>query len=382
MFGRVWVSGEVSNLARPRSGHVYLTLKDEKCQLRAVMFRGVASKLKFDLDDGMQVVVRGEITVYEARGEYQIIVSTIEPAGLGALELAFRKLQEKLRKEGLFDAEHKQPIPSLPKHIAVVTSATGAAIRDILRVTHRRFPGMHVTIYPVRVQGKGAAGEIAEGIRELNRLGGFDVIITGRGGGSLEDLWAFNEEVVARAIFDSEIPVVSAVGHEIDVTISDLVADLRAATPTAAAELVVPLREDLEGELLDIARRLGHALSNRRESAEATVNTLAVRVGPQQLYRRLRELIQRTDDLGTRVEVAVRVLLRHCREKLHGISGRLHSLSPMRVLERGYSISQVDGKVITDSGTLKPGGVMNTVFYRGKAISRVESVEKSDGKED
>ena len=184
-FGRVWVTGEVSNLRKPQSGHVYLTLKDERCQLRAVVFRGVASRVKFDLADGMQVLVGGELTVYEARGEYQIIATTVEPRGVGALELAFKQLVEKLRKEGLFDEENKRPIPTFPRHIGVVTSATGAAIRDILQVTYRRFPGMHVTIYPVRVQGEGSAAEIAEGIRELNRMGAFDVIIIGRGGGSL-----------------------------------------------------------------------------------------------------------------------------------------------------------------------------------------------------
>ena len=381
-FGKVWVTGEISNLRRPQSGHVYLTLKDENAQLSAVMFRGVASRVKFDPVDGMQVLVGGEITVYEARGNYQIIVTSIEPRGVGALELAFKQLVEKLKTEGLFDDVHKRVIPEFPRHIGVVTSATGAAIRDILQVTTRRFPGMRVTIYPVRVQGEGSAGEIAEGIRTLNRLGGFDVIITGRGGGSLEDLWAFNEEVVARAIFASEIPVVSAVGHEIDVTISDMVADLRAPTPTAAAELVVPRRVDLEGELLDIARRLRHALQGRVETARAMLRTLGVRVGPQQLKGHIRQLVQRTDDLGTRLGVSVRSLVRHLKERLRGAAGRLDSLSPLKVLERGYSITRADGTVLRDAADVETGDVIDTILFRGGLTSRVESVEKRDGKEE
>ncbi|HUW58735.1 MAG TPA: exodeoxyribonuclease VII large subunit [Planctomycetota bacterium] len=380
-FGRVWVTGEVSNLRRPQSGHVYLTLKDESCQLSAVMFRGVASRVRFDLTDGMQVVVGGELTVYEARGNYQVIITSLEPRGVGALELAFKQLVEKLRREGLFDDEHKVPIPAFPRHIAVVTSPTGAAIRDILQVTFRRFPGMHVTIYPVRVQGEEAAREIAGGIRELNRIGGFDVIITGRGGGSLEDLWAFNEEVVARAIYASEIPVVSAVGHEIDVTISDMVADLRAATPTAAAELVVPRRADLEATLLDAARRLRHALAGRGVTARAMLNTLRVRVGPARLRGHLAQLIQRTDDLGTRLGVALRGLIRHFTARLAGTGGKLDSLSPLRVLERGYSITRADGTVLRDAGETAPGDRINTILFRGRITSRVESVETSDGQE-
>ncbi len=380
-FGHLWVTGEVSNLRRPQSGHVYLTLKDENSQLRAVIFRNVASRVKFDLADGLQVVVGGELTVYEARGEYQVIVTSIEPRGVGALELAFKQLVEKLRKEGLFEDEYKKPVPEFPRHVVVVTSPTGAAIRDILQVTFRRFPGMHVTIYPVRVQGEGAAQEIAGGIRELNRLGGFDVIITGRGGGSLEDLWAFNEEVVARAIFASEIPVVSAVGHEIDVTISDLVADLRAPTPTAAAELVVPRRVDLEAQLLDTARRLRHALQSRVQTGRAELNTLHVRVGPQRFRGHLRQLIQRVDDLGTRLSLALRGLIKHAATRLAGAGGRLDSLSPLRVLERGYSITRTDGTVLRDAREAKIGDLVNTILFRGRLKSRVESVETSDGKE-
>jgi len=240
---------------------------------------------------------------------------------------------------------------------------------------------MHVTVYPVRVQGEEAAREIAEGIRRLNRLGGFDVIITGRGGGSLEDLWAFNEEAVARAIFESEIPVVSAVGHEIDITIADLVADLRAPTPTAAAELVVPRREDLEGRLLDIARRVRHALGGRLETARAELRMLAVRSGAQQLCGYIRQLIQRTDDLGTRLGLALRAQVRHLAERLRGAGGRLDSLSPLRVLERGYSITRADGTVLRDARDANIGDRLETVLFRGRIDSRVESVEKVNGEE-
>ena len=381
-FPRVWVTGEISNLRRPQSGHVYLTLKDERCQLQAVMFRGVASRIRFDVADGMQVIVGGQLTVYEARGNYQIIVSSLEPVGVGALELAFRQLVEKLRKEGLFDEEHKKPIPPFPRHIGVVTSATGAAVRDILRATFKRFPGMHVTIYPVRVQGEGASAEIAEGIREMNRLGGFDVLIIGRGGGSLEDLWAFNEEVVARAIYASEIPVVSGVGHEIDVTISDMVADLRVPTPTAAAEWVVPQLEDIQAGLDDLARRMRDALRDRTRIARAELNTLAARLAPRQLKGLVRQMMQRNDDLFLRLQGALRNLVRSRRERLDGLGGRLHSLSPLAVLERGYSVTRAGRILLRRAEQAKPGDLIETILFKGKLTSRIEHVEPSDGKEE
>jgi exodeoxyribonuclease VII large subunit len=233
----------------------------------------------------------------------------------------------------------------------------------------------------VRVQGEGAAGEIAEAIGELNRRGGFDVIIAGRGGGSLEDLWAFNEEAVARAIYASDIPVVSAVGHEIDVTIADFVADVRAATPTAAAELVVPRREDIESELLDMVRRLRHALQGRVESARAELKMLALRAGAPQLRSVVRQFIQRTDDLGSRMVLALRGRVRHSAERLRGVGGRLDSLSPLRVLERGYSITLSNGKALTVADKANPGDVVNTILFRGRITSRIESVEKSHGQE-
>ncbi len=257
--GTVWVSGEISNLRIPASGHIYFTLKDENCQLAAVMFRGRNRSIRFQPDDGLEVVVHGSVTVYEARGQYQIIVDQIEPRGIGALQLAFEQLKKKLDEEGLFDEDHKVAMPALPRRIGVVTSPTGAAIRDILTVIRRRFSGVHLLLYPARVQGDEAPGEIVDGIRTLDSLGDIDVIIIGRGGGSIEDLWAFNDENVARAVYECTTPLICAVGHEIDFTIADFVADLRAATPSAAAELVVGERETMRDNVVRRRQRLALA---------------------------------------------------------------------------------------------------------------------------
>ena len=258
-FGEVWVEGEISNLRRPSSGHSYFTLKDDKSQIRAVIFRFMGRYLKFEPQDGMLVICRGKMSVYEPRGEYQLILDYMEPKGVGALQLAFEQLKEKLGKEGLFATDHKKPLPYLPRKIGIVTSSTGAAVRDILNVIGRRFPTMSILISPVKVQGEGSAPEIARAIDGLNLMDDIDVIIVARGGGSLEDLWSFNEECVARAIYRSSIPVVSAVGHEIDFTIADFVADLRAPTPSAAGELVV--RD--KGELVNFIESLSDRLRNR-----------------------------------------------------------------------------------------------------------------------
>ncbi|MEN6450088.1 MAG: exodeoxyribonuclease VII large subunit, partial [Thermoguttaceae bacterium] len=258
-FPEVWVAGEVSNFVRPQSGHCYLTLKDDQAQLKAVMWRGVASRLRFAPHDGLQVVCRGHLDLYAARGAYQLVIADIVPQGMGALELALRQLREKLSREGLFDAGRKRPLPPFARRIAVVTSPTGAAIHDFLQVLGRRWRGADVLVVPVRVQGEGAAAEIAEAIATVNRLNDampIDCIVVTRGGGSMEDLWAFNEEPVVRAIAASRIPVVSAVGHEIDVTLSDLAADVRALTPSEAAELVAPAAEELAAELRQVECRL------------------------------------------------------------------------------------------------------------------------------
>ncbi|MGH9748339.1 MAG: exodeoxyribonuclease VII large subunit, partial [Candidatus Polarisedimenticolia bacterium] len=258
-FPSVWVEGEISNLRTYPSGHTYFTLKDENAQVSAVLFRGAAAALRFRPEDGLRVVVRGRVSLYETRGSFQVVVDAIEPAGLGALQLAFEQLKARLQGEGLFEAARKRPLPMLPRRIGVVASLAGAALHDVLKVLRRRFAGLGVVIAPSRVQGEGAAREIAAAIADLNRLGGIDVLILARGGGSLEDLWAFNEEAVARAIAASRVPVVSAIGHEVDVTIADLVADLRAPTPSAAAEMVVRSRAELAATVAALRARLGSA---------------------------------------------------------------------------------------------------------------------------
>ena len=245
-FPDIWVEGEISNLRIPPSGHIYFTLKDDFSQIRAVLFKTQARTLRFVLEDGLHVICRGRLSVYERRGEYQLILAEVEPKGIGALQLAFLQLKDRLKREGLFDPAHKKPIPMLPQTIGIITSPTGAAIRDMLHIIHRRFENVHILLYPVRVQGEGASLEIAKAIQDFNKWMNVDVIIAGRGGGALEDLWSFNEEIVARAIYHSKIPIVSAVGHETDYTISDFVADLRAPTPSAAAELVVRDKREIK----------------------------------------------------------------------------------------------------------------------------------------
>lgn len=335
-FRNIWVEGEISNLATPRSGHIYFTLKDETSQLRAVIFKYVGRRLTFQLEHGMQLLVRGSISVYEPRGEYQLIVEYAEPRGAGALQLAFEQLKRRLAEEGLFNAEHKQPIPVLPKKIGVVTSATGAAIRDILNVVGRRFANVYILIAPVRVQGKEAPGEIVRAITMLNRLPDVDVIITGRGGGSLEDLWAFNDEAVARSIFASRIPVISAVGHEIDYTIADFVADLRAPTPSAAAELVVQNKENMLRTVDTLTTRLKHATVNLLTRSRETLDQYTLRLPDPR--KRIGEWQQRVDEMRHRLHLLFRHDLEKKRYQVETAAGKLHSLSPLGLLARGYAV--------------------------------------------
>lgn len=397
-FPEVWVAGEVSNLARPQSGHCYLTLKDDRAQLRAVMWRGVADRLRFDLHDGLQVICRGHLDVYAQRGSYQLIIADIIPHGMGALELALRQLREKLAREGLFDPARKRPLPSLARHIAVVTSPTGAAIRDFLQVLARRWRGADVLVAPVRVQGEGAAAEIAAAIETINRLnatekGGsphlygwsgtvplfrpIDCIVVTRGGGSMEDLWAFNEEVVVRAIAASRIPVVSAVGHEIDVTLSDLAADVRALTPSEAAELVAPAAEELVAQLRQVERRLAAGVCARAESARARLEAVARHAVFRRPYAQIFEFARRLDQWDGRALRAVRGQLRTARQQADAAAAQLESLSPLAVLGRGYSLTQrlPDGQVVRAAAELAPGQQISTRFARGQAVSRVECIE-------
>ena len=344
-FFTIWVEGEISNLATPRSGHVYFTLKDEAAQLRAVIFKSAARLVRFELENGMQVLLRGSLSVYEARGEYQLIVSRAEPRGAGALQAAFEQLKRRLEAEGLFDPAHKRPIPLLPKKIGVVTSPTGAAIRDILNIVNRRFANVHVLIAPARVQGADAPAEIVRAIEMLNRLPDVDALIVGRGGGSLEDLWAFNEECVARAIFASRIPVISAVGHEIDFTIADFVADLRAPTPSAAAELVVRNKADLAQTLDAQHARLKQAMRHLLDRSRAAAAHAARRVSDPR--RRVNELQQRVDDLSQRLARAMRRALERKQAQRDTQIAKLDALSPLSVLAKGYAICR-------NAATLRP----------------------------
>jgi exodeoxyribonuclease VII large subunit len=312
----VWVEGEVSNCHTAQSGHCYFTLKDAKAQIRCVCFRDQMRGLKFKPEDGLHITVRGALSVYDARGEYQIYVTNIEPVGLGALQLAFEQLKKKLQAEGLFEQARKKPLPVLPRCIGVVTSPTGAAIRDILRVLKRRFANAYVIVYPVKVQGAGAAAEIVLGLQYFNRLQGVDVLILARGGGSLEDLWAFNEELLARAIFASVIPVITGVGHESDFTIADFVADLRAPTPSAAAEIVVKSREEFERHIADHQRHLIQLMRYRFSQWRHRVRDLQTHHGFRELERVLRSRRQQLDEMSNSLAIGLRLRLAMARQRI------------------------------------------------------------------
>ncbi|HET6880673.1 MAG TPA: exodeoxyribonuclease VII large subunit [Pirellulales bacterium] len=377
-FQSVWVSGEISNFSRPQSGHCYFTLKDDKAQIRAVLWRTSALRLKFELEDGIEVICQGDLDVYAPRGSYQLVVRQLEPKGLGALELALRKLKERLAAEGLFEAARKRPLPKFPRRVAFVTSPTGAAIRDFLEVLRRRWKGVDVLVVPTRVQGDGAAREIAAAIELVNRLSEpVDCLVVGRGGGSLEDLWAFNEEPVVRAIYASRIPVISAVGHEIDVTLADLVADVRALTPSEAAELVVPAAEEINIALRRQQQRLLLALRRRAAASRRQLEWLAARRAFRKPFDLIHDRQRRLDELATRATRTVRQRLLAARRTLDSCSVHLESLSPLGVLGRGYSLTQhlQDGRLVRDAATLSPGDLLSTRFACGRALSRVESID-------
>ena len=377
-FSNIGILGEISNVRKPSSGHVYLTLKDKNSQLQAVVFRNSASRIKFELKDGMEVVSFGSVTVYEPRGQYQLIINKIEPKGIGALQLAFQQLKEKLEKEGLFDHAHKKNIPFMPKKIGIVTSPTGAAIKDILNIIDRRFANVEILIYPVKVQGEGAAQEIAEAITELNNYSDIDVIISGRGGGSLEDLWAFNEEIVARSIYNSKIPVISAVGHEIDLTIADLVADKRALTPSEAGELVVPRKDLLIEKTEKFKTRLLQSLTGKLRLSKEKLDRIANSYAIRQPFDKFNRWQQKLDDLSQRLNLNITHALNSEREKLSGIAGKLESLSPLNVLKRGYTITtkQEDNKSLRYITDLSKGDKIKTNLSRGSIISEILSFER------
>jgi len=420
--GYVWLAGEISNWRPSPAGHAYFTLKDKDSQIDAVIFRSRLAGIKFGPHSGVEVVVFGQVTVYEKRGNYQIVCEDMHPKGQGALQLAFDQLKKKLQDEGLFDAAHKKPIPRFPRKIGIVTSPTGAAIRDILHVIGRRFGNIHIVLYPARVQGEGAAAEIAEGIRHLDGRG-VDVMIVGRGGGSLEDLWPFNEEAVVRAVYAAETPIISAVGHEIDFTLTDFAADLRAPTPSAAAEVVVQEREALLGRVAELQRRLcGGTASQLRELAHrlARARSSYVLQRPEQLIRERR---QTTDELQARLNQALRAqaaearvrmeratrglallspanqvrralerlvlhrqrllqsgttLVERFRARVRPLQAQLDALSPLAILGRGYAIAwRMPGRtLVREAGELAPGDDVALMFGRGAATATIKSIEE------
>jgi exodeoxyribonuclease VII large subunit len=423
--GAVWVSGEITNLRHQSSGHSYFTLKDSGAQLNCVLFRGEAARSRALLEDGRKVLLHGDLTVYEPRGQYQLIVHDVELQGMGALQIAFEKLKQRLSAEGLFAPERKRPLPRFPQRIGLVTSPTGAAIRDVLHVIQRRNPALEIVLAPCRVQGDGAAGEIATAIRLLNDFSlrtsdlGLDLILVTRGGGSLEDLWAFNEEVVARAIFESALPVVSAVGHEIDFTISDFVADLRAATPSAAAELITEGAVAARDFVSDARARLPRLARDLCANRRGEVEDLLARIGRSHPQRRVNDAWQRLDDLVTslvrsgrfrlrefagrqdallaawkRVQPAQRVArereviaraqarleelggrhLAENRRRLTALQDRLRLLSPEQTLARGYSITTdaATGRILRDTNQVRPGQRIRSRLKTGELRSVVE----------
>jgi len=383
-FGGVWVEGEISNLRTSPSGHYYFSLKDGQAILQGVIFIRAAKDVKFKLEDGLKVICFGNIEVYPPHGKYQLIIEKIEPKGIGSLQLALEQLKKKLEKEGLFSPAHKKALPHLPSRIGVVTSVHGAAIKDILKVLERRFKDVHIIINPVRVQGEGAAEEIAQAIKDFNLFNAellsperIEVMIVGRGGGSIEDLWAFNEEIVAKAIYNSKIPVISAVGHERDVTIADLVADLRAPTPSAAAELVMPRKEDLRQNLGNLTAGLNlsidHILEWYLNQLKDTIKNLTL-LNP---VNRIQQYQVKALDLARQIFVRMEHYFKLKQSQFSGMAQKLSSLSPLNILSRGYSITfkMPEGIIIKDTQSLKKGDTLKTRLHKGEIVSEVKGVE-------
>ena len=417
---RVQVSGEISNLARPNSGHWYFTLKDQRAQVRCAMFKSRSQSVKFSPKEGDQVLIHASVSLYEARGDYQLIVDKMESAGEGALKIAFEAMKERLNQQGYFNQEYKKPIPAHPKHIGIVTSQTGAAVKDIISVLKRRFPALPISIYPAQVQGSLAAGQIVQAIDRANRDAICDVLIVGRGGGSLEDLWPFNEEIVAQCIFNSTIPIISAVGHEVDTSISDFVADLRAPTPSAAAELVSPDRFEWLGrfeqlqrqmirsmqnrlnaqrfQVLQLVKRLRHPKDKLQENmqrldmAELKLNNaiqrrlqlnqqklinVSARLQQHKPDKRLALLQQHTQQLKQRLELAIKQQITLLQQKLGRQAEVLNAVSPLSTLSRGYAIVTTDlGVAVTNSEQVQTGDTLHAQFHQGAVTCTVQ--EKQD----
>lgn len=380
-FPSIWVSGEVSQISRAASGHMYVKLKDESACLDATIFRGVLIRMRFDLKEGMEVLACGRLTLYEQRGGFQLNVAEMIPRGIGALELAFQQLKEKLGAKGYFETKRKKPLPRFPKSIALVTSPSGAAVRDMLELLTRRWPVAMVMVVPVRVQGDGSAAEIADAICRLNRLHKagavrLDAMIVGRGGGSLEDLWAFNEEIVADAIFASRIPIISAVGHETDFTISDMVADHRALTPSHAVTDLCVDHAELLAFLGERECRMRERMARRIELARQRLAAVAERRVFRSPMDQVRDRERRLDELDVRLRRAVSVPVEKAKSQLAGLAGRLESLSPLNVLSRGYSLTRTpEGRVVQNATALRPGDVVTTRLAAGEFTSRVEQIK-------
>ena len=420
-FFDLWVEGEISNCREAQSGHIYFTLKDDRAQVRCVFFKQQQRGIKFRPEDGLHVTVRGSISVYEARGEYQIYVENIEPVGLGALQLAFEQLKKRLEAEGLFDSAKKKPLPRLPSRIGLITSQSGAAVRDVVRILRRRFPNVHLTLFPARVQGEGAAEEIVKALKFFNQKKIVDVLILARGGGSLEDLWAFNEEIVARGIAASEIPVITGIGHETDFTIADFVADVRASTPSAAAELVVQTRREFDKHIADLRAALAEQMRYRILVLSRRVHELSARRGFRRPFDLLRQQRQRADEMTSRLALGLRArleqsrkrftaahlriasfdfrvriaafrlrlekraselgvraerLLRAKRERLARLTLQLEERSPLRVLERGYAIAtDASGNVLRSTENVALGDSVSIQLHRGRLTTEVRKKE-------
>ncbi len=375
-FGNVWVAGEISNFTRAASGHIYLTLKDANAQIKCAFFRGMNLRLRFEPKNGLEVLTRGRVSLYPAKGDCQFYIEEMQPKGLGAAELALRQLKEKLLAKGYFDPNRKRPLPRFPRRVALVASPTGAAIRDMLELLAQRWPATEVIVRPSRVQGDGAALDLASSVAMLNRLHcegllPLDAIVLGRGGGSAEDLAAFNEEMVADAVFQSTVPVISAVGHEVDVSIADLVADRRAETPSAAVVMLVPDRRELAITLHDTAQRMADAMRGRFDWMRKTLDGVASRPAFRKPLERVRLAEQRLDELGNRLRLATRGRLELANQKLAAAAERLESLSPLGVLQRGYSLTLADGRAIRDVAALATGDTVETRLAHGSFTSRI-----------
>jgi exodeoxyribonuclease VII large subunit len=421
-FTDIWVEGEISNCRPAQSGHIYFTLKDDRAQVRCVFFKQQQRGIKFRPEDGLHVTVRGSLSVYESRGEYQIYVETIEPVGLGALQLAFEQLKKRLEAEGLFSPERKKPLPMLPNRIGLITSPSGAAVRDVIRILRRRFPNVCLTLYPVRVQGDGAAAEIVKALKFFSQKKSVDVLILARGGGSIEDLWSFNEEIVARAIAESTIPIISGVGHETDFTIADFVADVRASTPSAAAELVVQTRREFDKHIAELRETIASLIRYRLLESSRRVHELAGRRGFRRPLDLLRQQRQRADEMTSRLAQGLRArleqsrkrfttahvrivsfdfrmriaafrlrlekraaelgvrserLLRAKRERFERLRLQLNERSPLKVLERGYAIAtDVAGNILKSVEGVNLGDAVRVQLRHGQLTTEVK--RKSD----